>query len=110
MVDTLAARPYRHRLPVGYPGIAVDAGMAVHDFGFSVPGLELIRMVVVETNRLSLRAVVAGGGRIVGTRHDARTGGATRKLIDLEFTREDWAAWKAQPARLAAGRRAVRRR
>ncbi|HZW72471.1 MAG TPA: DegT/DnrJ/EryC1/StrS family aminotransferase, partial [Caldimonas sp.] len=105
MVDTLAVRPYRHRLPVGYPGVAVDAGMAVRDFGFSVLGLQLIRMIVVENNRLSLRAAVAGGGRIVGTRAEARPDGGTRKLIDLEFTRDDWLAWKARPPRLVAGRR-----
>ena len=105
MVDTLAVRPYRHRLPVGYPGVAVDAGMAVRDFGFSVLGLQLIRMIVVESNRLSLRAAVAGGGRIVGTRIEARPDGGTRKLIDLEFTRDDWLAWKARPPRLVAGRR-----
>ena len=105
MVDTVAARPYRHRLPIGYPGIAVDAGMAVRDFGFSVLGLQLIRMVVVENNRLSLRAAVAGGGRIVGTRQEVRPEGGTRKLIDLEFTREDWLAWKARPAHLVVDRR-----
>jgi dTDP-4-amino-4,6-dideoxygalactose transaminase/RimJ/RimL family protein N-acetyltransferase len=105
MVDTLALRPYRHRLPLGYSGVAVDAGVAVRDFGFGVLGLRLIRMVVVENNRLSLRAAVAGGGRVVGTRVEPRPDGTSRRLIDLEFNRDDWEAWKARPPELTAARR-----
>jgi dTDP-4-amino-4,6-dideoxygalactose transaminase/RimJ/RimL family protein N-acetyltransferase len=107
MVDTLAVRPYRHRLPLGYPGVAVDAGVAVRDFGFGVLGLRLIRMVVVENNRLSLRAAVAGGGRVVGTRVETRPDGTSRKLIDLEFNCDDWQTWKARPPELIAARRAT---
>ena len=106
MVDTLAVRPYRHRLPVGYPGVAVDAGVAVRDFGFGALGLRLIRMVVVESNRLSLRAAVAGGGRVVGTRVEMRHDDSSRRLIDLEFNRDDWQAWRARPPELIATRRA----
>ncbi|HZI82684.1 MAG TPA: GNAT family N-acetyltransferase [Casimicrobiaceae bacterium] len=108
MVDTHALRPYRQRLPIGYPGVAVDAGIAVRDFGFSVLGLHLIRMVVVESNRLSLRAAIAGGARIVGTRLETHADGSSRRLVDLQFDRDDWADWKAREPRIFGGGRAVR--
>ncbi len=104
MVDTRALRPYRHRLPIGYPGVAVDAGIALRDFGFGVLALQLIRMVVVENNRLSLRAALAGGARIVRTRLETHPDGSSRKLIDLEFDRDDWVRWAAQQPRIFGDR------
>ena len=90
MVDARTLVRYRDCFPAGYPGVAVDAGTAIRDFAFTSMGLQMIRMVVVEANRLSLRAAVAGGGRIVGSRTECRSDGPDIRLIDLEFSREDW--------------------
>jgi dTDP-4-amino-4,6-dideoxygalactose transaminase len=107
MVDTLALRAHRHRLPIGYPGVAVDAGIALRDYVFRVLGIELIRMVVIESNRLSLRAAVAGGARVAHTRLEARPDGSARKLVDLELTRADWERWQAQAPRPFGQRRSA---
>jgi dTDP-4-amino-4,6-dideoxygalactose transaminase/RimJ/RimL family protein N-acetyltransferase len=105
MVDTLALRPYRHRLPVGYPGVAVDAGVAVRDFAFRVLRLKLIRMALVESNRLSLRAAVAGGARVIRSRLQHGADGSARRVIDLEFDRQDWERWIAREPRAFGTRR-----
>jgi RimJ/RimL family protein N-acetyltransferase len=89
MIDTQALRARRLRFPEGYPGVAVDAGVAVRDYTFTTFGLRLIRMEVIETNRLSLRAAMAGGGRIVGAREHTLDDGSTVRLITLECDRAD---------------------
>jgi RimJ/RimL family protein N-acetyltransferase len=90
MVDAPMLVRYRDVFPLDYPGVAVDAGTALRDFAFTALPLELIRAVVIEENRLSQRAVVAGGGRVVGTRTELRSDGSEIRLIDLECSREDW--------------------
>jgi len=90
MVDARTLVRYRDSFPDRYPGVAVDAGTAIRDFAFTTLGLELMRAVVIEENRLSQRAVAAGGGRVVGTRTERRSDGSEVHLIDLECSREDW--------------------
>jgi len=90
MVDARALVPYRSRLPADYPGVAVDAGMAIRDFAFEKLGLSVLRMVVIEANRLSLHAALSGGGRVTGTRSERRSDGSELRLIDLEVRRDDW--------------------
>lgn len=92
MVDAQALVRYSDVLPAGYPGVAVDAGTAVRDFAFGTLGLRVVRMVVIESNRLSHRAAVVGGARVVGTRTEPRGDGREIQLIDLECTRDDWLA------------------
>ena len=90
MVDAPALVPYRSRLPADYPGVAVDAGMAIRDFAFEKLGLSVIRMVVIEANRLSLHAALSGGGHVTGEHSERRSDGSELRLIDLECRREDW--------------------
>ena len=90
MVDAPMLVRYRHVFPSDYPGVAVDAGTALRDFAFTILGLDVVRMVVIEANRLSQRAAVAGGARVVGTRAERRSDGSEVRLIDLECSREDW--------------------
>lgn len=90
MVDARKLVRYRSFFPAGYPGVAVDAGIAMRDFAFTILGLELVRMTVIEGNRLSLQAAIVGGGRVVGTRIHRRDDGGATRLIDLECSREDW--------------------
>ena len=90
MVDAHTLVRYRDFFPAHYPGVAVDAGTAIRDFAFTRLGLQVQRMVVIEANRLSQRAAVAGGGRVVGTRTERRSDGNEIRLIDLECARADW--------------------
>jgi RimJ/RimL family protein N-acetyltransferase len=90
MVDARAMAAHRASFRARYPGVAADAGMAVRDFAFETLRLTVIRMSVIETNRLSLRAAVNGGGHIVGTRLHRRRDGSAVPMIDLECRREDW--------------------
>jgi RimJ/RimL family protein N-acetyltransferase len=90
MVDAPMLVRYRDAFPADYPGVAVDAGTALRDFAFTALGLERIRAVVIEENRLSQRAVVAGGARVVGMRAEHRGDGSEIRLIDLECSRESW--------------------
>jgi RimJ/RimL family protein N-acetyltransferase len=90
MIDTKSLRARRPRFPESYPGVAVDAGVAVRDYAFATFGLRLLRMEVIETNRLSLRAAMVGGGRIVGARERTLDDGSTVRLITLEYDRADW--------------------
>jgi RimJ/RimL family protein N-acetyltransferase len=96
MVDAQALRACRHRFPKDYQGVAVDAGVAVRDYAFEVLDLRLIRMEVIEANRSSLRAAVAGGGRIVSARAQQLADGNEVRLIALEFDRSDWHRCMAQ--------------
>jgi RimJ/RimL family protein N-acetyltransferase len=90
MVDARTLVRYRDVFPPGYAGVAVDAGTALRDFAFTTLGLELMRAVVIEANRLSQRAAVAGGARVVGTRTERRSDGSEVCLISLECSREEW--------------------
>ena len=90
MVDAHALLRYRDCFPAHYPGVAVDAGTAIRDLAFTTLGLQVLRMVVLEANRLSQRAATAGGARIVGTRIERRSDGSEVRLIALECSREDW--------------------
>jgi len=90
MVDAQALLPYRARLPSDYPGVAVDAGMAIRDFAFARLALTVIRMAVIEANRLSLHAALSGGGHVTGSHTERRSNGSELRLIDLECRRDDW--------------------
>jgi RimJ/RimL family protein N-acetyltransferase len=90
MVDTQALLPHRSRLPAHYPGVAVDAGMAIRDFAFERLSLSVIRMVVIEANRLSLQAALSGGGHVTGTHSERRSDGSKLRMIDLACRRDDW--------------------
>jgi RimJ/RimL family protein N-acetyltransferase len=92
MVDTQVLLRYSDVFPADYPGIAVDAGTTVRDFAFGTLGIRILRMVVIESNRLSRRAAVVGGARVVGTRTEPRGDGREIHLIDLECNRDDWLA------------------
>ena len=95
MVDTQVLLRYSDLFRADYPGVAVDAGTAVLDFAFGSLGVRVVRMVVIESNRLSRRAALVAGGRVVGTRTEPRGDGRELHLIDLECNRDDWLAMKA---------------
>jgi RimJ/RimL family protein N-acetyltransferase len=96
MVDARALLPHRSRLPADYPGVAVDAGMAIRDFAFEKLGLSVIRMAVIEANRLSLHAALSGGGHVTGTHSERRSDGSELRLIDLECRHDDWLRLKGR--------------
>lgn len=89
MVDAGKTIAYRSLLPSGYPGVAVDAGMAVRDFLFATLPLRVIRMTVIAGNNLSLRAATMGGGRIVASGIVRRADGVDVEVAYLECSRED---------------------
>lgn len=89
MVDAGKTIAYRSLLPAGYPGVAVDAGMAVRDFLFAALPLRVIRMTVIAGNNLSLRAATTGGGRIVASGTARRADGVDVEVAYLECSRED---------------------
>ena len=90
MVDAAKAAAYGPGLPRDYPGIAVDAGVALRDFLFAVLPLRTIRMTVIVGNRLSLRAATTGGGRIVASGVARRADGVEVDVAYLECRREDF--------------------
>ena len=90
MVDVRTLLRYKDVLPPRYPGVAVDAGTALRNFAFSAMGLRVLRMVVIESNRLSQRAAVVGGARIVGHRSERQADGSEIRLVELECSRDDW--------------------
>src|SRR5208282_5698613 len=90
MVDAAALRQYRHAFPRGYVGVATDAGVALRDFVFRALGLTVIRSVLIDDNLLSLRALLLGGGRVVGTSRVQRTDGTEVAVTRLELRREAW--------------------
>lgn len=102
MVDARKAIAHRASLPAGYAGVALDAGKGARDFGFSMLGLNVIRMQIIDGNRLSLSAACTGGGRIVGTEMAKRPDGSELKLIRLECSRDDWHRVRQQEAEAAA--------
>lgn len=89
MVDTVKMVAYRSLLPADYAGVAVDAGMAVRDYLFMALPLRLLRMTVIAGNRLSLRAAMSGGGRIVGSGTARRADGVEVEVTYLECSRDD---------------------
>ena len=102
MVDARKAITHRALLPGSYAGVALDAGRGARDFGFMMLELNLIRMQIVDGNRLSLSAACTGGGRIVGTETVKRSDGSEVKLIRLECWRDDWLRVRQQEAAEAA--------
>jgi RimJ/RimL family protein N-acetyltransferase len=99
MVDAPVVQRYREGLPADYVGVAADAGMALRDFGFRDLGLSVIRSVLIDDNRLSRRAVLLGGGRIVGTSRVRREDGTEVAVVRLELRRAEWEAMVAQSER-----------
>ena len=102
MVDARKAIAHRALLPASYAGVALDAGRGARDFGFTMLELNLIRMQIVDGNRLSLSVACAGGGRIVGTETAKRADGSEVKLIRLECSRDDWQRARQREAAEAA--------
>ena len=92
MVDAAAVRRHRQALPPDYMGVATDAGTALRDFGFRNLGLSVIRSVFIADNRLSRRAALLGGARIVGTSHAPRADGTEVSVVCLELLRAEWEA------------------
>ena len=99
MVDTPVVQRYRAVLPDDYVGVAADAGTALRDFGFRELGLSVIRSVLIDDNRLSRRAVLLGGGRIVGAERVRRGDGTEVAVINLELRRAEWEAIVAHSER-----------
>jgi RimJ/RimL family protein N-acetyltransferase len=90
MIDAAVVHRHRHALPADYVGVAADAGTALRDFAFRELGLTIIRSVFIDDNRLSRRAVLLGGGRIVGTSRARRADGTEVDLVRLELRRAEW--------------------
>lgn len=90
MVDVAALRRYRHEFPRGYVGVAADSGVALRDFVFRAFGLNVIRSVLIDDNLLSLRALLLGGGAIVGSSRVRRADGSEVTVTRLELRREAW--------------------
>lgn len=99
MVDAAVVQRNRDALPAGYVGVAADAGTGLRDFGFRDLGLSVIRCVFIDDNRLSRRAVLLGGGRIVGTSRARRADGTEVAVVSLELRRTEWEAIVAQSER-----------
>jgi RimJ/RimL family protein N-acetyltransferase len=99
MVDTAVVRQHRNALPRDYPGVAADAGMAVRDFGFRELGLSVIRSVFIAGNRLSRRAALLGGARVVGMASALRADGSEVPLVRLELARAEWESMFAHSGR-----------
>jgi RimJ/RimL family protein N-acetyltransferase len=95
MVDAAAVRQHRQTLPDDYVGIAADAGTAVRDFGFRDLGLAVMRSVFIADNRLSRRAALLGGARIVGTSRARRADGTEVSVVSMELRRDEWQAMVA---------------
>ena len=97
MVDAGKTIAYRSLLPPDYPGVAVDAGVAVRDFLFATLPLRVIRMTVIAGNNLSLRAATTGGGRIISQGTARRADGVEVEVAHLECSREDCARIWSRP-------------
>ena len=92
MIDAAIVHRHREALPADYVGVATDAGTALRDFAFRELRLTIIRSVFIDDNRLSRRAVLLGGGRIVGTARARRADGSEVDLVSLELRRAEWEA------------------
>jgi hypothetical protein len=64
----------------------------VRDFAFRALGLSVMRSVFIADNRLSRRAALLGGARIVGTTSARRADGTDVVLVRLELVRGEWEA------------------
>ena len=95
MIDAAIVHRHREALPADYVGVAADAGTALRDFAFRELGLTVIRSVFIGANRLSRRAVLLGGGRIVGSSRARRADGSEVDLVSLELRRAEWEALAA---------------
>ena len=73
--------------------------LALRDFRLPRPGLSVIRSVLIDDNRLSRRAVLLGGGRIIGTSRVRREDGTEVAVVNLELRRAEWEAMLAQSER-----------
>ena len=92
MIDAAVLQRHRREFPADYVGVAADAGAGLRDFGFRVLGLALMRCVLIDANRLARRAVLFGGGRIVGTSRVQRADGTGVTVTRLEMRRAEWEA------------------
>jgi RimJ/RimL family protein N-acetyltransferase len=103
IVDTEVLRPLRTRLP-GYPGVAVDASMALLDFAFGTLRLDYVTSVFLAGNALPRRVNVLAGGRYAGDAERERPDGSRVLVTCMRLTREDWLARRApgSAARLTA--------
>lgn len=90
MIDADVLRRQRRNFPPGYAGVATDAGTALRDFGFRALGLTVMRSVFIDDNRLSRRALLLGGARIVGGSRMQRADGSEVAVTRLELRREEW--------------------
>ena len=90
MIDAAVLRRYRRNFPPGYEGVATDAGTALRDFAFRALGLTVMRSVFIDDNRLSRRALLLGGARIVGTSRVRRADGTEVAVTRAELRREAW--------------------
>ncbi len=99
MVDAPVVQRHRWALPADYVGVAADAGTALRDFGFRDLGLTVMRCVLIDDNRLSRRAVLLSGGRIVGRSRARRADGTEVAVVSLELRRAEWEAIVAQSER-----------
>ena len=103
IVDTEVLRLLRTRLP-GYPGVAVDASMALLDFAFGTLRLDYVTSVFLAGNALPRRVNVLAGGRYAGDAERERPDGSRVLVTCMRLTREDWLARRApgSAARLTA--------
>jgi RimJ/RimL family protein N-acetyltransferase len=90
MIDAAVLRRYRRNFPPSYAGVATDAGTALRDFGFRTLGLTVMRSVFIDDNRLSRRALLLGGGCIVGGWRMQRADGTEVAVTRAELRREEW--------------------
>jgi RimJ/RimL family protein N-acetyltransferase len=90
MVDAGKAIAYRLVLPPDYAGVAVDAGVALSDFLFTALPLRVIHMTVIAGNRLSVRAAIAGGGKVVASGLQRRADGVEIPVTHIDYDRDEW--------------------
>lgn len=104
MVDTAVLRPLRTSYPAEYPGVAVDASMALLDFAFETLDLDCVSSVFIAGNSLPRRVNVLAGGQYAGDAERERPDGSRVRVTCMRLTRQDWLAKRTSgaPARLTA--------
>jgi len=104
MVDTAVLRPLRTSYPTGYPGVAVDASMALLDFAFETLDIDYVSSVFIAGNALSRRVIVLAGGQYLGDSERERPDGSRVRVTCMRLTRQDWLAKRTSgsPAALTA--------
>jgi len=104
MVDTAVLRPLRTNYPTGYPGVAVDASMALLDFAFETLDIDYVSSVFIAGNALSRRVIVLAGGQYLGDSERERPDGSRVRVTCMRLTRQDWLARRTSgsPARVTA--------